>query len=186
MLLAYLCLGPCGACLSVDAWVTAFNQKEHKKSPTAWAPPLDPPDRPSSAATVSTRLIQVHLAVVYLMMAVGQLQGVVWVGGDAIAWLAARPGSRLFNLDWLLEHRYLYEGLTHAVLVFELAFPVLIWNALARPLLLGLSVILWGLLIPITGMTTFCVVMIVAGLAYVPPETMRSLLPCCGPRRGTE
>ncbi len=57
--LLYICLGSSGACLSVDSW------RARKKQGVA-APPA------SYSATISLRLIQVHLTVVYVMMLLGQ------------------------------------------------------------------------------------------------------------------
>jgi hypothetical protein len=58
---------------------------------------------------------------------------------------------------------------------FELAFPLLIWNRLARPLVLGLGVLVWGSLVLATGLAVFGLALVVATLAFVPAEAFRSL-----------
>ncbi|HZZ73705.1 MAG TPA: hypothetical protein VFE24_15750, partial [Pirellulales bacterium] len=51
----------------------------------------------------------------------------------------------------------------------------LIWNRLARPLLLALSVVMWGSLCLLTGDVLFSLIMIAAGLAFVSPRWLRNL-----------
>ena len=94
-------------------------------------------------------------------------------------WLIAKTDSRLVDLTWLHNARLLVDGLTNGVMLYQLAFPVLIWNRLARPLLLGLGLVVWGLLALVTGMVPFALAMLIASLAFVPAETMRSTLPRC-------
>ncbi len=64
---------------------------------------------------------------------------------------------------------------THALVAFELVFPLLIWIPLARPLLLALGWLLWALLAMVTGELTFALMLIVASLAFVPPTAFRRL-----------
>ena len=52
-------------------------------------------------------------------------------------WLIARPESRLVDFTWLHTTPKVIDFWTHAVVFFELTFPILIWIPLARPLLLG-------------------------------------------------
>jgi len=171
----YLCLGPAGACLSVDRlW-----RKRRKGGDSFAGDARNTPPR-SFGATISIRLIQVHISVVYFMMALGKLAGPeegenTWWLGDAVWWLMARPESRLVDLTGLFaEHPYLINAWSHAVVGFELAFAVLIWNRLARPLLLALAVPMWISLAMITGLVSFCTMMLVANLAFVPPAVLRS------------
>jgi len=172
-LLFYLCLGPAGACLSLDA---------RRKSTAGKSFHADGNGRGYSfPATISLRLVQVHTSVVYVMMAIGKLAGPegenTWWLGDAAWWIMARPGTRLVDLTPLLaEHVYLVDAWTHAIVLFELAFGLLIWNRLARPLLLVWAVAMWLSLALISGMTGFCLMMLVANLAFVPAETYRAVI----------
>jgi hypothetical protein len=171
MLMFYLCLGPSGACFSVDSCL------RHRKQNVA-AITL------SSAATVAIRVMQVHLALVYAAMAISQLQGDKWWQGTAIWWLMARPESRLVDLTGLssmgMAFEYLVNLLTYAIVLYELCFAVLIWNPVARPILLLLGIFVWGGLALIGGSVSFCVLMFVATLAFLRPETLRSWCARCG------
>jgi len=171
--LLYLCLGPAGKALSVDAWLA--KRKSNASETNA-------PQRYFSA-TVATRLIQVHLAVVYLMMGISKLAGIeqvpelTWWRGDAVWWMIARPDTRLIDLTGLLAgHSYLVNAWTHSIVLFELVFAVLVWNRLARPLLLALAIPMWLSLALITGLVPFALMMLTANLAFFGPEFLRSCI----------
>lgn len=178
----YLCLGPAGAEWSIDR---ALRVRRAAVQPVQLAPapaagPLGPNGTPlSSAATVSIRLIQVHLALLYALMAIGKLSSEVWWDGLAVWWILARPEARLVDLTWLHRFPMFVYLWTHAIVAYQAAFPVLIWNRLARPLLLALGIVVWGSLAPITGLIPFSLMMIVASLAFVPSEVVRGCLPRC-------
>ncbi|MBI3464832.1 MAG: hypothetical protein HY000_17525 [Planctomycetes bacterium] len=176
MLQFYLCLAPAGAYLSVDRLL-----KTRRAGASSGASPTV---GPSVAATIATRLIQVHLSAIYLMMALAKLGPVVvvsqefdfvdqpWWSGIAVWQLMSRPESRLadltgwFNGDSIGPQLYALNAWTHAIVLFELAFGLFIWNRTARPLLLTLSVVMWVSLAVILGDAAFCGIMLIAGLAF--------------------
>jgi hypothetical protein len=175
LVMFYLCLAPSGRYLSVDAWLArrrAANIPRTESAP-AGASNL------STAATIATRLMQVHLSLLYAGMALGKLAGDAWWSGAAVWWLIARPEQRLVDLTWLADHPFVVNAWTHAIVVFELTFAVLIWNRLARPLLLWLAAAMWILLVPITGLAAFALLMLAANLSFVPPDTVRRAFSCC-------
>lgn len=165
MLLMYLCLGPSGNALSVDTWLRRRRNPKYVAGPT-WG------------TGVVLRLLQVHVALIYFLMFCGKMQNnFVWWNGTAVWWLIARIDSTLIDLRWLADYPYLINLWTTSIIGFELAFSVLIWNRTARPLLLGLSAVVWTGTALITGLVPFCLAMFVAGLAFSSPETWRRLLP---------
>ena len=101
-------------------------------------------------------------------MALTQLAGQVWWAGEAVWWLMARTESRLVNLTALSGSMYLVNLWTHAIVLFELVFALLVWNRLARPLLLASAILLWVPLALLTGEVSFCMLMLVANLAFLP------------------
>jgi uncharacterized membrane protein YphA (DoxX/SURF4 family) len=171
MLMFYLCLGPCGGRYSLDALRRRRADSDGQTVESAareWR---------STWATISVRLIQVHLSVIYLMMGIGKLAdptGVWWMG-EAMWWLA-RPDSRLVDFSWLADHPYVLNAWTHAQVLFELGFGVLIWNRLARPLLLAAAVPMWTLVALASGWTPFCLLMLSANLAFVSPRLLTAVL----------
>lgn len=158
--LFYLCLAPAGARLSIDACLL------RRKS--------DPPAlRESWISGVVTRLFQLHLAGIYMMMGVTMLYGEAWWTGEGIWWLVARPESRLIDFTWLAGAPYLAHAWSHCIVLYSLLFGVLIWQPLARPLLLGLGVLHWLLLALATGLVPFCLLMLLLNAAYVSPAMLR-------------
>ena len=161
--LFYLCLAPAGNYLSLDRILAQRKRSQTVASGT--------PAAAHWSTTVATRLIQVHLAIVYGMMLLSQLNQNTWWDGTAIWWLAGRYDSSLTDLTWLHQHPWVVNAWTHGFVLFELAFLTLAWNRLAAPLLIALSIITWGLMAIVTGLVPLAVMMVVAGLAFLAPES---------------
>lgn len=161
MLMLYLCLAPAGTWLSVDSLRERRAAGEHRSDLTI-------------SAAVSTRLIQLHLAGFYGMMGLSQLASEAWWSGEAVWWLMAHTESRLVDLTSLhsTPGLYLVNAWTHGIVLFELAFGLLIWNRLARPLVLFLSIGFWLSILPITGLVGFCLLMLSANIIYMEPAAL--------------
>lgn len=163
--LLYLCLAPCGRQLSFDAWWK--HRRQHADAAAAWS------QQPSVAANIATRLMQIHLAGFYLMMGLTKLAGETWWSGEAMWWLIAHSESRLVDLTFLHDNDYTINVWTYSVVMLEVLFGVLIWNRLARPLLLVAAVIHWTLLAPVTGLVSYSAMMLVANLCFITPTSVR-------------
>lgn len=186
-LLFYLCLGPSGAYLSVDRWLARRRRGQGSEAAVA----------PSYPATIACRLIQVHVTVVYVMMALGKVSAIVWWNGTAVWWLMINSRDPLVDFSSLREHAiqenytsvgsraatYLVNAWTHAIIAYELSFPVLAWNRLLRPLALAAGVLVWASIAVLTGLVSFATIMVVANLAFLSPDQMRRLLGVFGSRR---
>src|SRR5688572_10361655 len=163
-LIAYLCIAPSGAWLSLDRRLFSAAKK---RSPMAI---LTGPGNPSVTANIGLRLIQIHLAMFYAMMGLTKLYGDAWWTGDAVWLLIAQTESRPLNLTGLRRlgaiGEYLLNFWSHSIVYFELAFPILIWTRLARRILLALSILIWLSIILLTGQLLFGLTMIAAGLAF--------------------
>lgn len=176
MLLVYLCVGPCGADLSVDK----LRVRRKTKADLRLRPEeLDKPLR-STTATISTRLIQVHVTAIFIMMALVKLRSAAWLQGGAVWWLAVRPDTRLIDLSGFLAGKLeLVNFLTHAIVVFELSYAVMIWNRWTRPIAIGMSLLIWPLIAVLTGLLGFCWLMLTISLAFVSPEALRACISGC-------
>lgn len=184
MLLFYMCFGPCGASLSVDRWLA----NRRAQNDPIFAKELAARSR-SFAATISLRLMQVHVTVIYLAMGLAKLSGPPqidagaawtnpWHTGNAVWLLAARAESPWIDLTGLLAaNSYLFNMWTLAIMVFEIAFGILIWNRLARPLLLLIAIPMWGSLALISGIAPFCMAMLIANVAFFSREMVREFSP---------
>jgi hypothetical protein len=131
-----------------------------------------PQDASSWSANLVTRLIQVHLCGFYGLMGLSKLGARVWWTGDGAWYLINDVQQRLVDVTYFSGSNYLLNGITHAWVLFELLFPLLIWIRLARPLVIFVSVIVWLWTAAVTGLVGFSVLMIVANLAWVPSDTV--------------
>lgn len=165
MVLLYLCLAPCGARFSLDAWRAARQNSQRSEVQL----PL------STTATIAGRLIQVHLSLLVAMMAFSQLSEGVWWDGAGIWFLITREQSRLVDFTGLVSSPLLVDLWTHLIIGFELLFPVLIWVPIFRPLLLALGVLVWTSLGFITGDLTFALMLMIASLAFISPCTILAI-----------
>jgi hypothetical protein len=173
-LIAYLVIAPSGALLSVDYRLFSSGKKSSIGLLLAGSA------EPSLAANISLRLIQVHVAMFYAMMGLSKLYGDAWWQGGAVWMLLAQTESRV--IDGTMFRRmgqigeYLLNFATHLIVYFELAFGVLIWTRLGRPVLLALSIIVWPIVILSTGQLLFGLAMLATNLAFVSPAWLRSLV----------
>jgi predicted DCC family thiol-disulfide oxidoreductase YuxK len=137
---------------------------------------------PTISANLALRLIQLHLVVIYAMAALGKLQGPSWWDGTA-TWKTMTSGEFVVGdftpmADWPL----VINVLTHASLALELLYPILIWVAIARPLVLAGAVAMHaGIALMSPGLTEFTLAMLTANLAFVSASWLRRL--ATGPAR---
>ena len=168
----YLCFAPCGAYLSVDRWIARRRKAiplqrglaEHEASPS-WA------------ATVVSRLLQIHLLLIYAMMALGQVASDAWWDGSAVWWIVARPETRLIDFRWIRFSPHLMHLAAYALVAFEVAFVVLVWNRVLRPLMLALSIVFWVFLGLISAQMPLALLMIAAQFVFWSPRLLREI---CG------
>jgi hypothetical protein len=194
LVMAYVCLGSLffgsgPAPLSLDRW----RARRNETTAASEARRRDPLADRSLAATIAVRLVQVHISVVYLMMGLAKLAepstseepGVWWLG-DGIWWLIAKPDGPLVDFTALHDNIYVLNAWTHSIVLFEIAFGILIWNRLARPLLLALAVPMWISLALVTGLVPFCLMMLIANLAFVAPQSLATCCSRCCPGQAQE
>lgn len=170
MLAMYLMVGPCGAAYSIDRWLRA------RRDATQESP------RPSIGANVATRLIQVHLCVIYLFSALGKTRGQMWWDGSAVWYAVANYEYQSLDVTWLVHFPWLVALLSHVTLFWELFYCVLVWPRWTRPVMLSLAVAVHGGIALCLGMATFGIAMIIANLAFISPEQVQRWIDGAGSR----
>ncbi len=161
MLLAYLVIEPGGRAWSLDRWWRI--RRGHEA-----------PDEASWTATVATRLMQLHLSALVLMIGTNRLAGEPWWSGMGVWWLIALPESRLVNLTGLanLPQFYLVNLWTHLVVALELSAVVLLWLPRSRLATVAALTLVWGSLALLTGQIAWWFAMTLALLAFLPPQRL--------------
>lgn len=164
----YLCLAPSGDALSLDRWRRRVRESWtalRREEPILYSTPA-----PSAATGLAIRLLQLHMALLYLFAGLSKLKGDTWWDGSAI-WLAAGNYEyQSLSLVWLCWHPWLVNVLTHATVLWESTFIFFIWKPRLRPLLLAVGT---GMHLGIglfLGMWTFGLVMIFTYVSYIPPQ----------------
>ena len=173
----YLALGNCGARFSLDQY---FFSKQNGRA-GGW---LSHSSATSPWNTIALRLIQLHMCLVYLFAGLGKLQGSTWWDGTAIWYSLSSYEYQTFDLTWLAEHLWFVNLVTLVAVAWEITYPFLIWNRLARPIYLLIAIAVHLGIGLAMGMLTFGFIMLAGNLAFLPNEwlkaTRRRLLPESG------
>jgi Vitamin K-dependent gamma-carboxylase len=184
--LFYLMIGPSGAALSIDRWVSRW-RAFRKARARGQAVPEEAPVERLATANFAVRLMQVHLCIIYLVSALAKFRGAAWWDGTALWLILATYEFSLMRFEfyedalrWLTQHRWLWETVMTAgtwfALVVELSFPFAVWYrrgrwpVLTAALLLHLGI---GLLM---GLMTFSLMYLTLLLSFVPAESLRTAI----------
>ncbi len=158
----YLMLSRCGDAYSCDSY---FRNRQGRG-------PI-----PATRNNIATRLIQIHMCIVYLFAGLGKLQGASWWDGNAM-WLAlANAEYQTVDMTWVASTPLFVNFVTLVVVAWELSYTALIWPRWSRPIMLGLAIpVHLGIAITM-GMATFGSIMLFGNLAFVPPSVIKTMLP---------
>lgn len=166
MICMYLMIAPCGAVLSLDHRLAL-----RRPTDSFWFPSM----QASSMTGLATRLLQVHLCIVYLFGGLSKLRGEMWQDGSALWFAAASYEYQSLDLTWLGRFPAIVATMTHGTLLWETFYCVLIWPRATRPWMLFIAVMVHGGIALFLGMFTFGFMMIIANMAFVDPETTRRI-----------
>ena len=180
MLAMYLMLSHCGSELSWDAWwrqrCLARGGRTGGCDVTAgWGRWLFPAPQASVANNVATRLIQLHLCVIYLFGGLSKMRGEMWFDGSALWYTVVNYEYQSLDLTWLGRWRMAIALLTALTIFWETFYIALVWPRLTRPLALGMALLVHGGIAVALGMVTFGTIMIVANLAFISPASIGRL-----------
>jgi hypothetical protein len=175
MLSMYLMVGRSGDVLSVDRWIGArFADRLSGNVLAKW---FGWSAEPVACWTnnVAIRLIQLHLCVIYFFGGLGKLRGDTWWDGTAIWYSVASYEYQSLDMTAIGYFPMLASIMTHVTLFWEVTYCGLVWPRWTRPAVLVIAVFVHAGIAMFLGMVTFGFMMIVANLAFVPPETMQRI-----------
>ena len=153
----YLAVSHCGRAFSVDRWMEARRDEGHISTK------LNPLN------TIATRLIQIHLCVVYLFAGLGKCQGDTWWNGEAIWGALASYEYQTVDMTFMADQMPLVAVITLLTLAWEISYAALIWPKLTRPIMLALAIPMHLGIGICMGMMTFGLVMLIANIAFISP-----------------
>ena len=170
----YLMIAPCGSCFSVDAWLRKrWSGKLASNRKLAW---LLPEAVPSVSANIATRLLQLHLCVIYLFGGLAKARGASWWDGTAMWFSIANYEYQSIDVTWLNRFPRVFTAMTHATMFWEIFYCALIWPKQTRPITLAIAVAVHGGIGLFLGMMTFGLMMITANCVFIEPQTIRRWL----------
>ncbi len=186
MVAMYLCLGRPGNVWSVDQWLLhrwatgLLNRPWGRVMSGMPTLRLDEDGCDTQAPdcwsnTFSTRLIQLHLCVIYLFGGLGKLRGEMWWDGSAMWYSIASYEYQSIDMTWTGHFAILSSMVTHLTLFWEVSYCALIWPRWTRASTLAIALLVHGGIALFLGMFTFGLMMIVANLAFITPQQMRTL-----------
>jgi len=163
MLSMYLMWSQCGSVWSIDA------RLRERHGVNRWWP--------TAGAAVSnnivTRLIQLHLCVIYIFGGLSKMRGEMWWDGSALWYTVVNYEYQSLDLTWLGHFTFVIAALTAATIFWETFYCALVWPKLTRPLALAMAVLVHGGIALALGMVTFGTIMIVANFAFISPATSK-------------
>ncbi len=136
--------------------------------------------RPSIAANLTLRLVQIHFAIVVLVSGLHKLQFGDWWSGVAY-WYPLNPPFELtpekLRLRAAHASTYLFvlSLLQYVALAWQLTFPVFAWRRCLRPVLLLGAVAGWIGSVVIYRQPLFGPLLMIVCLSYLTPEEWRKL-----------
>jgi hypothetical protein len=122
------------------------------------------------------RLFQVQLSIAYLAAAQAKLAGQPWLHGTAVSYvLRVEDMERIPVPQWFTTNAILMNATTWSVLAVELSLAILVWIARFRPWVLAAGVLMHMSIDLSIQIGIFSYAMFVLYLAWLSPETVRSL-----------
>lgn len=179
MLATYLCLAQSNRVASLDRILVLRCPKFALSVPVRWLTGWFGDSADSRAMSwknqLATRLMQLHLCVIYLFGGLGKLRGEMWWDGSAVWHSAAAYEYQSMDMTWIGSYALLGAILTHLTLFWEVSYFAIIWPKWTRPFALAMAWLVHSGIAIYLGMITFGTMMIIANLAFVQPATMRRI-----------
>lgn len=161
MMALYLMISPCGERYSIDALLRSRSQAA-------------PRPREFVMANLATRLLQLHLCIVYLFSGIEKMKGQAWWDGSALWEALASFQYQSLNMTWMAHMPIVLAFMTHLTVFWEAFYPALVWPKQTRWFALGCAVLIHGGIGLCMGMPTFGAAMIFANMSFLSPKLIDS------------
>ncbi|CAD72355.1 MAG TPA: HTTM domain-containing protein [Rhodopirellula baltica] len=169
----YVAFTPCGAVWSIDAKLRRRFTDDGEKTLTGLKAWLFPADKKTITANVATRLLQIHLCVIYLFGGIAKARGELWWDGTAVWFAVANYEYQSLDMTFLGRFPRVFTALSHITMFWEIFYCAIIWPRLTRGITLALAVAVHGGIALFLGMMTFGIMMIGANGIFVSPDWIR-------------
>ena len=120
--------------------------------------------------TFALRMLQIQLCVVYAAATIHKLTLDQWIDGTRMFNVLAIERDWSLPMVWLMDHPMLYRPLTWATLVFEGAYPLLVWWRRTRGVMITLAIVFHAAIGVLLMFPFFSLVMIAMQTCFVTPQ----------------
>jgi hypothetical protein len=126
--------------------------------------------------SVFYRLIQVHLCIIYAFSGMEKLKGQSWWDGTAVWSVLANSQMVIADLTWIRHFPLGIVFVTFTTVLFELYFPVLVWNLSLRKWALWAGVLFHSGIGIIMALWSFALIMLCPYFLFIPEHKLRFIL----------
>ena len=102
--------------------------------------------------------------VIYFFGGISKLKGIDWWDGSALWMSLSNYEYQSLDMTWLIGYPAIIALLTHATVIWETFYCVLIWPRYSRGIMLSMAVLVHGGIGLAMGMPTFGLAMIIANI----------------------
>ncbi|MBO9566007.1 MAG: HTTM domain-containing protein [Niastella sp.] len=145
--LFYIMLMPVARMYSLDAW--------WKRVPTT----------PSWEVTLSLRVLQIHMGLIYLSAGFEKLISPEWWGGNVIWRSLVQPDFRQYDFTWLADKSWLFITLSWFTIIIETGYIIFIWIPKVRVFWLAAIIALHVGICVFLGLWLFGLIMILLSVS---------------------
>ena len=163
MLCMYLMIAPCGSVLSVDALMPEKAWAGGSRQPSIWN-------------NIATRLLQLHLCVIYIFGGLSKMRGDMWFEGSAMWYTLVNYEYQSMDMTWVGRYPFIIASLTAFTIFWETFYCALVWPRITRPIALAAAFFVHCGIALVLGMVTFGTSMIIVNFAFIEPEFIKRLL----------
>ena len=118
-------------------------------------------DLRQSLGSMAYRLCQIQVCIIYFFAGFDKLSGVTWWRGQAVGMIIANSQNPPVDFHWLLAYPGLIATITYLTVVWELAFPFLVWlKPTGRNAVIALGVLIHLGIAFSVGLFSFSAIMI--------------------------
>lgn len=152
----YLCLANTNARYSIDSWRGRGAREQ------------------SGLSHIALRLMQLQVCVVYAYSGLEKMKGTSWWSGAAIWDTLSIGNMQRFDLSFVVHVPVLLAAMAYVVLLFEIYFPVLIWQKRFRLPLLAFGTFLHIGIYIFINLPTFGFMMMALYLLFLKKEEVEA------------
>lgn len=152
--LFYSVVFPVGGCLSIDTWRKNISVDS------------------SVTSRIGIRVLQLHMALMYLATGLHKASGPQWWDGEAIWRAITLPQLATIDLTWLADYPQLLIMIGWATLAAEVGYIIFAWHRRTRLLTVGAIISMHVGIALVLGLVSFAMIMIVLNIAafLIPAE----------------